>query len=252
MERASEHAEDLKTEIASFLASEPYKLLHEFDAERFPDVPPGATRRRGVHLYRVDAEPVPDRIAILAGDVLKDLRSSLDYVAWQLALARSDTPPPTTAFPIFIDEKRYQRDKLRFVGGIDPSIYPEFDAVQPYHAGDDAANHPLWVLHRMANDDKHKVPHIVGSLPTGIGVNRPDESVDFSASIRVGPFGADDVVAELVVTKGARPETELEMFATFDLAFSKDAPTLGPSVFPEINRIGIEVERVLTRFRQYF
>ena len=39
----------------------------------------------------------------------------------QLALARSDSPPPTTAFPIFGTEKLYLRDRGRFIDGIDHS-----------------------------------------------------------------------------------------------------------------------------------
>jgi hypothetical protein len=146
-------------------------------------------------------------VAILAGETLQAMRSSLDYVAWQLALGRSDTPPPTTAFPIFAREKLYERDKMRFIGGIDPSIHPVFDSLQAYHAGDDATNQPLWVLHRLANDDKHKTPHVVGTLPKGVMVNRP-AGVDLGLTMRIGPFEDGDEVATVGIIAGADPQMD--------------------------------------------
>src|SRR6266852_6402711 len=102
MERATEHANNLIREIADFLKTNPYEVVHEFDTKPLPNEFPPGPPVIGIHRYRAKAlREVPDRISILAGDVLKDMRSALDYVAWQLALAQSDTPPPTAAFPIF-------------------------------------------------------------------------------------------------------------------------------------------------------
>src|SRR5438552_16044037 len=121
MERASEQAANLKTEVASFFETEPYEIVHEFDPNAAPEEFPPGVNPRGVHRYRVKVRnDVPDRISIIAGDVLKDLRSALDYAAWQLALVQSDTPPPTTACPIFGSEKLSLRHKPRYIGGIDP------------------------------------------------------------------------------------------------------------------------------------
>jgi hypothetical protein len=252
MERASEHAKDLKAEIKAFLETDPYELVHEFDPDAFPDGPPGTLRRRGIHLYRVNAAPVPDRISILAGDVLKDLRSALDYVAWQLALAVSDDPPATTAFPIFASEKAYKRDRKRYIGGIDQAIHADFEAVQPYHAGDEATKHPLWVLHRMANDDKHRVPHIVASLPTGIGFERPP-GLDLFVQVKIGPVDeGEDPVATAGIIRGAPADKEPNLLATFDVAFGKDTPAVEITVFGEIDRIGREVDAVISRFLPNF
>lgn len=104
----------------------------------------------------------------------------------------------------------------------------------------------------MANDDKHKVPHLVGSIPTGVGFARPDEKVDLFASVKVGPFEGDDIVGEAAILRGAPPETDPEWAGAFDVAFSKDSPALGPLVMAEVDRLGREVDKVLSRFRRFF
>lgn len=253
MQRASEHAANLQVEIRAFLDTNPYKVSHEFDRKALPNEFPPGTSVVAVHRYRVEiSAPVPSRISILAGDVLKDLRSALDYVAWQLALAESDDPTPTTAFPIFSNGARYRNDHARFIGGINPAIHPIFESVQPYHAGDDAFKHPLWVLHRLANDDKHRMPHVVGSIPVAIGLTRRP-GMDFSVWTTIGPFEEGDVVATVGIIKDPTPETEPEIETTFDVAFGKDTPAWSvQGLFAEIDRIGSEVEAVIRRFEPFF
>lgn len=249
MERVNEHAKELNGEIQAFYKTKPYEIVHEFDPdpkEPLPNVPNGA------HLYRVVTHyPIPSRVPIIAGEVLRDMRSALDYVAWQLALAQSEAPPQTTAFPIFAKRKLYDRDYARFIGAIDPATYPVFESVQPYHAGDKAVEHPLWVLHRLANDDKHKVPHVVGSLPAGVRVERPP-GVDLFLGMTIGPFEDNDVVATVGIIAGANPETQPNLGGAFAIAFGKDTPALGRHLTDEIDRIGREVDITITKFERFF
>jgi hypothetical protein len=252
MERASEHAADLKAEIARFLDTNPYSVAHEFDRKPLPNEFPPGMEIVGVHRWRAQTEKaIPPRISILAGDVLKELRSALDYVAWQLALGQSATPPQTTAFPIFASEKLYARDKQRFIGGIDGGAHPIFDAVQPYHAGDKATEQPLWVLHRLANDDKHKMPHVVGSLPNGITVERRP-GTDFFIATTIGAFDDGDVVGSVGIIRDPNPETEPKFSVRFEVAFGKDTPAHGTGLWPKIDQIGREVDRVIDLFDTFF
>lgn len=249
MNRANEHSADLNREIQTFYATKPYEIVTEFDpnpAHPLPNV------TNGVHILRAKARSeIPSKIPLVAGELLQGLRSALDYIAWQLALAQSESPPPTTAFPIFARKKLYLRDRLRFIDGIHPAVHPVFEAVQPYHAGDKATEQPLWVLHRLANDDKHKIPHVVGSLPSGIEIERP-EGVDLGVTISVGPFEDGDEVGSYGIIGGADPETQLNVRGTFAIAFGKDTPAQGRHLTDEIDRIGREVDAVIRRFEPFF
>lgn len=252
MDRVNETAKDLNEAIQGFYATNPYEVVHEFDTRGKEPMPPSVDPRRGVHIYRVRIRrEIPPRVAILAGEVMQGMRSALDYLAWQLALATSESPPQTTAFPIFSDAGRYARDRLRFIGAIDPEIHPLFDSVQPHHAGDEARSHPLWVLHRLANDDKHKVPHVVGSLPSGVDVPRPP-SVDLFAGMTIGPFEDGQVVATVAIIDGVDPKTQLNPRFTFGIAFGKDTPAEGRHLTSEIDRIGREVDVTIRKFEPFF
>jgi len=253
MQRAQEHREELELAIQGFLKTNPYEIVHEFgDWPLQIPPPPHVDARKGVHTYRVTTRhPIPSRIPILAGECLQGLRSALDYVAWQLALAQSDKPPQNTAFPIFCAEKAYERDRLRFIGGINPAIHPIFDSVQPYHVGDKATEHPLWVLHRLANDDKHKVPYVIGSLPSGLGFDRPP-GVDAAIIGKVGPFEDGEVVATVAIIAGTEPETQLGTLISFGIGFGTDTPAHGRPLIAEIDRIGIAAGVTIEKFESFF
>jgi hypothetical protein len=254
MERAQEHRDELDLAIREFFKTNPYEIVHEFDGWPLPmPPPPFVDARKGVHIYRATTKhPIPSHIPILAGDCLEGLRSALDYVAWQLALAQSDTPPDMTAFPIFCAEKTYNQNRQRLVGGIDPTTHPIFDSLQPYHAGNKATEHPLWVLHRLANDYKHRVPYVVGSLTSGLGFIRPP-GVDAAIFGEVsGAFGDGEVVATVAILGGAKPETQLNTRISFGMAFGKDTPAHGRLLIAEIDRIGVTVGVAVEKFESFF
>lgn len=252
MDRVNELSVDLNAAIQSFYKLQPYHVVHDFDLHYAGDPTPSVDLAKGIHVYRVETRhAIPHRIATLAGEILQGMRSALDYVAWQLALAKSDTPPPMTAFPIFLSEKLYSRDKDRSIGGIDAAVHPLFDSVQPYHSGDRAHEHALWVLHRLANDDKHRVPHIVGSLPSGVSVSRP-VGVDLGVTTTVGPFEDGQEIATIGIIGGADPATSLDPRFTFGLAFGKDTPAEGRHLTNEIDRIGKSVGATITEFERFF
>jgi hypothetical protein len=252
MERVSEKAEELDRVVQCFYKTKPYSLIHEFDLKGSKPMPPSVDPAKGVHLYRGTAPVIPPRISILAGELMRDMRSILDNMIWQLARADSDTPPKTTAFPVFAKKKLYERDEARFIGGIkDPDIHDVCKSIQPYHAGDAAADHALWVLHRLANDDKHKEPHVISSVASGIEAPRPP-GVDTFVSIFPGPFDDGDVVGAVAIIGGTDPETQLQPRITFAVAFGKDTPAHGRHLMGEVHRIGREVDAVIRKFERFF
>lgn len=69
--RAEHHFQDLGKEIKSFLESNPYKV----SAKREQD-----TRRLVYFVESVD--PVPDNLSLIAGDVIQNLVTALDHMAY--------------------------------------------------------------------------------------------------------------------------------------------------------------------------
>src|SRR5258708_574746 len=88
--RAYKHIRELQTAILAFKATNP----HEVSAKRDPQT-------RKVIYYVHKADPLPDDIALIAGDALQNLRSAVDHLAYQLVLSAGGTPDIQTSFPIF-------------------------------------------------------------------------------------------------------------------------------------------------------
>lgn len=98
--------------------------------------------------------PMPTQWIPAVGDVLHNLRSSLDHLAWMLA----KKPSEGTVFPIL--DKPGSSKPVYLVGGVKkPETLDLINEVQPYQrweTAEDAWNDELWLLHRLNIIDKHR------------------------------------------------------------------------------------------------
>lgn len=163
-DRAQEHLRDLKVEIQLYANRHPYR------AERRP--PTKSDGGLWTYELRVTEQPDP-RIAILAGDVVHNLRTSLDHL--HVAL----TGTTKKSFPIY-DVDPWERDasgnlfhqrlkdRKRFtatIAGAKPRAKTIIKELQPYRVGTAWADHPLGIIRRLNNADKHKY-----LIPTATGL----------------------------------------------------------------------------------
>jgi hypothetical protein len=163
-DRAQEHLRDLKDEIGRYTDSHPYV------AERIPP----SKKDQGIWQYvlRVTEQPNP-RIAILTGDVVHNLRTSLDHLYVAL------TGDKGRDFPIY-DKDPWERgadgrllpnrleDRERFMASIKrakPRAKTIIKELQPYRVGPKWYNHSLSTIRRLDNADKHR-----NLIPTTAGV----------------------------------------------------------------------------------
>lgn len=134
---------------------------------------------------------VPAAIGLIAGDALQCMRSSLDYLVWELVEANGGTPDRQNAFPISLSETYYKRevDGRQRLRGMRPEAATRIDLLQPYRLpAEQRKGSPLALLDELANINKHRrvlltnlqtvileeplpFPHIASSLsalmPTG-------------------------------------------------------------------------------------
>lgn len=98
--------------------------------------------------------PLPLRLSVLLGELLHNLRSGLDHVAWQLVLANGGTPNKKTSFPVLVKRKNAP---LQIVGGISTQAAALAGDLQPYNNASGAPEEdPLHVLSTLNNIDKHR------------------------------------------------------------------------------------------------
>jgi len=126
----------------------------------------------------------PIEWAILIGEVAHSLRSALDHMTWQLALSQTSTPYDKTEFPIFTDSALYNRDGSRSIRNLSVAQRAFVESLQPYHAGNGAKAHPLWLLHELDNTDKHRLL-LVTNAAIVYGPNPPGQ---FGFSFTGGDF----------------------------------------------------------------
>jgi hypothetical protein len=157
LKRADESIRNLKTEIDAFIQNGEYPTI--------PDHKDNAWQK-AVDYHR--DKIIPLRFAVLVGEIAHQLRSSLDHIVWLFSDESTRLNHSTAIeFPIFEsrprDKDELRRYKRKIQGIASLSIKRFIEALQPYHAGTDAAYQPLSIIHNMDRFDKHRELTIVDS-----------------------------------------------------------------------------------------
>jgi len=161
--RAKRKLADLDERIKTAFAPNLYRISSEFDSEIAEQV-------YSVH----DLPAIDPEWALEIGEVLYQLRSALDHLAWQLVELNGSSPSEQTQFPIrdSPNDKNGQRLPLQTLlpQVKDAQILKPIDECQPYNAGDGtdhtiqkARTTPLWHLKALNNVDKHRLLLVVVS-----------------------------------------------------------------------------------------
>jgi hypothetical protein len=119
VQRAREHSGELNASIRAFLSSQPYTFPIEFDHEK----------AEGILKFHVLREPDPTW-SIHLGEIIHNLRSALDHLAFALAEIESGPAPnPAPAgggwrniqFPICDTRNDFSAKKRRYLRGVNAS-----------------------------------------------------------------------------------------------------------------------------------
>jgi hypothetical protein len=100
---------------------------------------------------------VPPEIPLIIGDVVQNLRSSLDYLVWELVLAAKNQPSEKNMFPICDTLEAFDEQLKRHrLDGVPPEAIGEIKALQPYHYGQKVETAPIRALETFASINKHR------------------------------------------------------------------------------------------------
>jgi hypothetical protein len=126
-----------------------------------------------IYRLRITQQP-PPRVALIAGDVVHNTCSIFDHLAVALTGRRD------AAFPIYYEDPwettpdgslmpQREKPRVRFesdIAGASSEAVEVIKELQPYNAGEDWVNHPLGIISKLDNADKHR--HLI---PTTSGVS---------------------------------------------------------------------------------
>ena len=173
IERAKKHLAELREEVTSRFHPGSYAVTREVAEDGL------------AYTYSVTGAPqVPPEWAAIVGDVLTNLRASLDHLAYRLVELDSGSPGDRTYFPIV--ETRFNRggtlrifDKLGHTLSR-PDLTEAVEHSQPYtrsSADGGPSAHHLSDLDRLVQIDKHRLllgsaavldPEMWWGLPAGV------------------------------------------------------------------------------------
>jgi hypothetical protein len=177
---------------------------------------------------------LPAQLPLILGDCLQNLRSSLDYLVWELVVAAKGQPNEKNAFPICEDAGRFKeslgRGRLR---GLSTDAIEEVEMFQPYFDGRDFREHPYWLLDKLCNINKHR-RILLTRLKAGYGGRTP----------------GSDRYTQVAGNLGEVVDMDVELIAF--VAFEEGGIIKGSEVISFTSQLIDSVERVIPNFDRFF
>lgn len=171
LDRASEHMDTVSRQTKAFIESNPAPF--DFWTKEAPG--PGKSRKYVLRAI-IRKEP-PRELGLAIGDAIQNIRHALDHLVYELSTP-SARNRGKSGFPIFTDKCEFQVLGTLLIKGIKGDERTLIERLQPYQAPNTVGNHPLAILNRLANKDKHRVllPLISAVSQTGtwIGTTNAD------------------------------------------------------------------------------
>jgi hypothetical protein len=160
--------------------------------------------------FRMTVDPVPVDWAARASRLFRDLRAALDQLLAELLMlpdvAGEVVPLPRgPGFPVYFSETQFRKrlnGKHWRASTAALRIHTEavIENVQPFHTHpDDPGSAPLWLLHDIANHDKHHSSSQLGLEAAKPILNQYEEDITVrEIKIFEPPFKSGDQIAYLV------------------------------------------------------
>ncbi len=234
---ASKHIEHLNIAQQTWLGTGAYVFVPEQDP------------KTGRTIVRAKiTEPPPPELSLILGDTAHVLRSALDHLALELAVAHHRPNPITPAvekaseFPIFPEKVGHELGSNTFnrvekktgkpargsglhkLQGAHPDAIKAIEGIQPYHRGAAYAEDPLWVIHELDRIDKHRRLNLTTYAVGQIGLNSgPSGTATINAHIeQAGHNGpVEDGTPVLIMT--VFPDSDFNLNIAKEIALAEPA-----------------------------
>ena len=236
--RAQYHFDTLKAEIDAFIQTKRYRLVVDKPTDH-------------LCIVRLDTTPVipAERWGLLVGDCIHNLRSALDYTAWQLA--GGDTADTHTQFPIFETREEWQSKGVSRIRRLKPEARALIKRMQPFHSATprDAL---LNVIRILDNTDKHMLIPVVAAAPRSFRIDVVADSsaiVPQPTFIRPPVLSGNAVLATLENSNAAN-DAKVEPYLTIFIAFGESLFPVPVHLIYSINNMFIDVKDVIDAFER--
>ena len=127
--RAEEHVHNLDAALAGIRQRSPIRTRVVTSADQ---------TRHSLRAFGVAAGP--PEVSLLVGEVLYQLRSTLDHLVYELVIRNGGRPTSRTEFPICPTRVKYQAAAIDKLNDVASGAQDAIERLQPYHAGDGAGD----------------------------------------------------------------------------------------------------------------
>jgi hypothetical protein len=228
--RADQHLKALNNEVAAFLQMRPYEIVTK------NDISAGSLCAQVIYQHAPS-----DLLLMLIGDVLQNLRSALDHLAWSLAGTHANK---RTEFPIFLDKRKFNAinrhgipergSGLEKMHGMPVPAQTAIESLQPYQRvhGLPEESEPLWLLHQLSIEDKHRALNLVAAgVDARLDVSTSPIHPAYGLTGRTGYLPLEDGKEIYRIPLPADP-SQVRRYSnfTFDVALDTKGPGRGVSL----------------------
>jgi hypothetical protein len=198
-----------------------YEIMAFFEASKYPVIPDTNSKEwQDAVSYHADFI-IPKRFSVLSGEIVHQLRTCLDHIAWHFSSAQYRIEFETAIeFPVYRKEPvtkdeigRYER---KVKGITNSKVLSLIRKMQPYQRGSDAESDPLCIVHDMDRFDKHRELAIISAranvaVPLSVGI-------DAALAVQNYSQGKNLTVAEFAL---ARKTIKQDATVSPQVAFAK-------------------------------
>ncbi len=233
LQRARNHLKTLDDSIGVFLKSDPYKLAVTFNE-----------KEGGYTAVLVEVTDIPKDWSLIVGDIVHNMRSALDNLAYSLACKNLGRVPTgdeakDIQFVIIDNAAGWEKQRKRWLRHLSGTAQDTIQRFQPYHRTDLTKRHALSVVRDLSNVDKHR--HIVVALAvassssielSGEYLDPGSRVIGFTGPIKQGTVIArwNFAVGEQVVPGHLHGEVNAHGKLGLDVQFANAWPAWGGSV----------------------
>jgi len=138
---ASKHQLTLATALKSFFDSNPCEFYEESSHDKTQ-----------IHVKLILRKPIPNEIAHLIGDIIHNLRASLDFAACDLAELNGAASVDGVYFPFGKTKDSFEASSREKIRKLSSRAKEHIRNLMPYRGGNEA----LWLIHYLDLGDKHR------------------------------------------------------------------------------------------------
>ena len=242
IERARKHTDDLEAEIIAFWNTKPY----EIEVQGNPRTGPGCYRIKGT------PKPLPQSIALIAGDAAHNLRAALDH----FACGAVPTVTTNTAFPVWRTNRTPTSSEWkglvkRKLNGAAAGLIEAVTNVEAYKDGN---GENVWAVDELDRIDKHRLLVSVAGANTAVVLDFA-ESLRKSVSWEIPSMPLALKPAEWTLVRDGAVLFKVESTEgfgsdpqfTFDVTLGEPVTLEGEPIAPALRRLIDEIDSLLQR-----